>query len=125
MCRRGKSSYPRFVSTLSRVTRITGTCHSVWTPNQGSELILPSSLPVRRWSRVIKAPGGSQLHSVADAESLKKALKDRQSELVSLSDNLVDVVWGSNRPARTLNPVSLLSTKFSGILHDRVVPTPC
>lgn len=60
-----------------------------------------------------------------DAESLKKALKDRQSELVSLSENLVDAVWGSDRPARTLNPVFPLSIEFSGALCDEVAPTPC
>ena len=57
-----------------------------------------------------------------DAESLKKALKDRQSGLVSLSDNLVDTVWGSDRPARTLNPVFPLSIEFSGIVCDTVSP---
>lgn len=59
-----------------------------------------------------------------DAESLKKSLKDRQSELVSLSDNLVDIIWGSDRPARNLNPVFPLSVEFAGIICDKVVQTP-
>ncbi|KAF9653718.1 Creatinase/aminopeptidase [Thelephora ganbajun] len=60
----------------------------------------------------------STLISASDAESLKKSLKDRQSELVSLSDNLVDIAWGSDRPARTLNPVYPLSTEFAGQSHE-------
>lgn len=58
------------------------------------------------------------LISAADAEPLKKSLKDRQSELVSLSDNLVDIVWGSDRPARTLNHVFPLSIEFTGQTHE-------
>lgn len=64
-------------------------------------------------------------HSLVDAESLKKSLKDRKSELVSLSDNLVDAVWGSDRPPRTLNAVFPLSKEFTGTIYDKVFQTPC
>jgi Xaa-Pro aminopeptidase len=60
-----------------------------------------------------------------DAEALKKSLKDRQSELVSLSENLVDAVWGADRPARVLSPVFSLSMEFSGTICDEVLSTPC
>jgi len=60
---------------------------------------------------------------VVDAESLKKSLKDRKSELVSLSENLVDIVWGSKRPARNLNAVFPLSIKFTGIIRDKLLQT--
>lgn len=60
-----------------------------------------------------------------DAESLKKSLKGRQSELVSLSQNLVDIVWGSDRPARDLNHVFPLSIEFTGIDRPGFVLLPC
>lgn len=65
-----------------------------------------------------------RLRWVADAESLKKSLKDRQSELVSLSNNLVDLVWGSDRPPRSLNPVFPLSMKFTGTVGSKVALIP-
>ncbi|KAF9788041.1 Creatinase/aminopeptidase [Thelephora terrestris] len=54
----------------------------------------------------------------SDAESVKKSLKGRQSELVSLSENLVDIVWGTDRPARSLNHVFPLPIKFTGQSHE-------
>jgi len=60
---------------------------------------------------------------VVDAESLKRSLKDRKSELVSLSENLVDIVWGSKRPARNLNAVFPLPIKFTGIIRDKLLQT--
>lgn len=60
---------------------------------------------------------------VVDAESLKKSLNDRKSELVSLSENLVDIVWGSKRPARDLNAVFPLSIEFTGIICYKLLQT--
>ncbi|KZS97160.1 Creatinase/aminopeptidase, partial [Sistotremastrum niveocremeum HHB9708] len=54
------------------------------------------------------------LISALDANSLKSSLKPHGSQLVELDTNLVDQVWGSSRPARTLNPIVPLDVKFSG-----------
>jgi Xaa-Pro aminopeptidase len=50
----------------------------------------------------------------ADAETLKKSLEPCNSELVSLEQNLVDIVWGQERPARPKSKVFPLDTKYSG-----------
>ncbi|KAI9568021.1 Creatinase/aminopeptidase [Boletus coccyginus] len=47
-----------------------------------------------------------------DAQTLKKSLG--KSELVSLSQNPVDIVWGSERPQRPKNPVFALGVEYSG-----------
>lgn len=36
--------------------------------------------------------------------------------LVAVTHNLVDIVWGSERPSRPTNPLLVLSTKYSGLL---------
>jgi Xaa-Pro aminopeptidase len=59
----------------------------------------------------------SKLISAVDAESLKKALEPRHSELVSLETNLVDVVWGQERPPRPKSKVFPLYVKYSGRSH--------
>ncbi|KAM5541777.1 hypothetical protein V8D89_004506 [Ganoderma adspersum] len=56
------------------------------------------------------------LIAAADAETIQKALEPKKSELVSLSKNLVDLVW-SDRPSRPANTVSPLEVKFSGKSH--------
>uniref|UniRef100_A0A5K1K3G7 Peptidase M24 domain-containing protein n=1 Tax=Ganoderma boninense TaxID=34458 RepID=A0A5K1K3G7_9APHY len=56
------------------------------------------------------------LIAAADAEVIQKALEPKQSELVSLPKNLVDLVW-SDRPSRPANTVSPLEVKFSGKSH--------
>jgi hypothetical protein len=56
----------------------------------------------------------AQVNIIGDAESLKQSLATRESELVSLSDNLVDLVWGSDRPARPKSVIFPLDIKFSG-----------
>jgi len=43
-----------------------------------------------------------------DAESLTKQLAPKHSERVSLKENLVDIVWGEDRPSR---PMCSISTK--------------
>jgi Xaa-Pro aminopeptidase len=47
-----------------------------------------------------------------DAQALKKSLG--KSELVHLSQNPVDIVWGSERPQRPKNPIFPLDVKYSG-----------
>ncbi|KAH7924378.1 Creatinase/aminopeptidase [Leucogyrophana mollusca] len=56
----------------------------------------------------------SSLISAVDAESLKKSLEPRKSELVALEKNPVDVVWGTERPERPKNQVFSLDVKFAG-----------
>jgi Xaa-Pro aminopeptidase len=58
---------------------------------------------------------GSWIHCVlADADTLKKSLQPRNSELVSLEQNLVDIVWAREKPARPKSKVFPLDTKYSG-----------
>jgi len=52
-------------------------------------------------------------------------LKDHQSKLIPLSDNLVDIVWGSDRPARALNHVFPLLIEFTGITPPEVARLLC
>jgi Xaa-Pro aminopeptidase len=55
---------------------------------------------------------------LADAETLNKSLSSKNSELVSLSQNLVDTIW-EDRPARPASLVFHLEEKYSGkIIHS-------
>ncbi|KAG9311846.1 Creatinase/aminopeptidase [Chiua virens] len=56
------------------------------------------------------------IQTLADAQSLKNSLG--KSELVPLSQNPVDIVWGSERPRRPKNPVFALNVKYSGLNHS-------
>lgn len=49
-----------------------------------------------------------------DAESLKKSLEPRKSEIVSIDKNLVDIIWSQERPERPKNKIFPLETKYSG-----------
>lgn len=49
-----------------------------------------------------------------DADSLKKSLFPKESKLVLLDKNLVDIVWGDARPPRPQSKVFPLDTKYSG-----------
>lgn len=51
--------------------------------------------------------------SIGDAKSLESDLKAKESTLVP-TPNLVDKVWGKERPARPSNPVFPLEEKYSG-----------
>ncbi|KAJ8688718.1 hypothetical protein PTI98_013477 [Pleurotus ostreatus] len=57
------------------------------------------------------------LISAVDAENLTKSLAPRGSALVSLPHNIVDLVWGQDRPPRPSAPVSHLDTKYAGEAH--------
>lgn len=52
--------------------------------------------------------------SADDAQDIRKDLEPKKSELVLLESNLVDEVWGSERPARPHNAVFHLDEKYSG-----------
>ncbi|KAI0777354.1 Creatinase/aminopeptidase [Trametes elegans] len=56
------------------------------------------------------------LIAASDADSIQKALEPKQSELVSLPQNLVDLVW-PDRPPRPANKVFPLDVKYSGQSH--------
>ena len=45
---------------------------------------------------------------------LLQALESSGQELVAVSVNLVDVVWGSDRPSPPCNPLLILPLKYSG-----------
>ena len=63
-------------------------------------------------SRCHKIP--SNHHHVVDAESLKKSLEPRKSEIVSIVKNLVDIVWSQERPERPKSKIFPLEIKYSG-----------
>jgi Xaa-Pro aminopeptidase len=53
-----------------------------------------------------------------DAENLRKSLQPRNTELVSIDKNLVDVVWAQERPARPKSKIFSLNVKYSGELSE-------
>ena len=53
------------------------------------------------------------LITAVDVDPIQSALKERDSQIVSLSKNLVDLVW-TDRPPRPANKVFPLDTKYSG-----------
>ncbi|KIJ22785.1 hypothetical protein M422DRAFT_39923, partial [Sphaerobolus stellatus SS14] len=55
------------------------------------------------------------LITAVDAKSLKDTLASKQSELVPLSVNLVDEIWGKDRPARPSNLVFPLEVTYAGV----------
>jgi Xaa-Pro aminopeptidase len=50
----------------------------------------------------------------ADAKDIKSSLEKRKSTLVSIRKNLVDLVWGAEKPKRPTNPVIVHGIKFAG-----------
>lgn len=58
----------------------------------------------------------STLITAVDADPIQSALKERDSQIVALSKNLVDLVW-TDRPARPASKVFPLDTKYSGEHH--------
>ncbi|KAJ2801386.1 hypothetical protein H4R20_003693 [Coemansia guatemalensis] len=71
---------------------------------------LPEGTRVGVDPTVIAAPEG---------EHIKKALQAKGSggDLVSIEENLVDKVWGSERPAQPKNEVFVQEMKYAGELH--------
>ncbi|KAI0674634.1 Creatinase/aminopeptidase [Trametes maxima] len=57
------------------------------------------------------------LIAASDADGIQKALESKESELISLPKNLVDLVW-PGRPPRPANKVFPLDVKHSGRSHS-------
>ncbi|MFA5899814.1 MAG: aminopeptidase P family protein [Hyphomicrobium sp.] len=55
-----------------------------------------------------------RLHTIAEVERLEAALAPRGIKLVPTSRNLVDRVWGGERPAAPKDPIWVHPAKFSG-----------
>jgi Xaa-Pro aminopeptidase len=55
-----------------------------------------------------------RLHTVGEIERLEAALKTKDIKLRPVSRNLVDRLWGRERPAAPSNPVSVQPLKFAG-----------
>ncbi|KAL4078159.1 peptidase M24, structural domain-containing protein [Scleroderma yunnanense] len=52
--------------------------------------------------------------AATEALELKKSLQSRSSELVTLVQNPIDIVWGLERPQRPKNKVFVLDLKYAG-----------
>ncbi|CAG8638818.1 11095_t:CDS:2 [Ambispora leptoticha] len=52
-----------------------------------------------------------------DARSLSESLEKVGSTLVSTDENLVDSVWGKDKPTPAANPVTMLALRYSGRSH--------
>ena len=55
--------------------------------------------------------------AVAEARKLAEKIKKRGGELVGATANLVDIVWGADRPSRPKEKVTALDIQFSGKHH--------
>ena len=53
-------------------------------------------------------------HDIGNARELVETLKKSGSSLVAVQDNLVDLVWGKDRPQRPSEPVKVHPDKFAG-----------
>lgn len=56
----------------------------------------------------------SMLISHTEVETLEASLHDRGSSLICSSDNLIDQVWGSERPILSQNPIYLHPLEYCG-----------
>ncbi|KAJ1668498.1 hypothetical protein IW140_000330 [Coemansia sp. RSA 1813] len=54
------------------------------------------------------------LLSASEGEQIKRALNARGSDLVGIEQNLIDLVWGEDRPERPKDKAFVLDTKFTG-----------
>ncbi|CAO3666613.1 unnamed protein product [Rhizopus stolonifer] len=76
---------------------------------------------------VQRLPPGSRigmdttLTTVSDGRELKEQLKEVQSEIVPVSPNPVDVVWGSDRPQRSHDPLFIHPIEFAGESHQEKI----
>ena len=52
---------------------------------------------------------------ISGHRKLSKQIKPKGGQLKHVKENLVDMVWGSDRPSRPLNPVRILDVAFSGM----------
>ncbi|KAJ1742907.1 hypothetical protein LPJ68_001502 [Coemansia sp. RSA 1086] len=62
------------------------------------------------------------LMTATEANELKEKLQARgNGDLVAIEDNLVDIVWGKDRPERPKNTVFIHDIKYAGESHDSKV----
>lgn len=114
MYRRGKSSCQRSVHRFYRLLLklIFEFKHLEEKTRVGID---PTLISAGMWhSATFHATSSTYSISSGDAGSLKKSLASRQSELISLPVNLVDVVWGSDRPPKPKCKIFPLDIKFAG-----------
>ncbi|ORZ41168.1 peptidase M24, structural domain-containing protein [Catenaria anguillulae PL171] len=52
--------------------------------------------------------------AVKPGDTLRSALSAKGHHMVPVATNLVDKVWGADRPAKPCNPLTILDTKYSG-----------
>ncbi len=63
-----------------------------------------------------------RLHTVSEIERLEAALKPKGIKLKALGRNLVDRLWGRDRPHPPVNPVTMHPLKFAGrAAEDKIV----
>lgn len=77
--------------------------------------MLLSSRPVSWASSSLSLARFPDTHTQGDAKKLAEKIKKKGGkELKPISENLVDLVWGSDRPARPNNPVATHPIQFAG-----------
>nr|CAG8643857.1 6465_t:CDS:10 [Entrophospora candida] len=62
-----------------------------------------------------------QLISTSDAKSLNESLGRIGSKMAYIDDNLVDLVWGDDRPPFPKNPVTVLPLKYAGCSRNEKI----
>ncbi|XP_032963987.1 xaa-Pro aminopeptidase 2 isoform X4 [Rhinolophus ferrumequinum] len=77
------------------------------------------TFPIVNWLLTNISAGGRigfdpSLFSIGSWESYNKSLQDSGRELVSITANLVDLVWGSERPPVPSEPIYILQEAFTG-----------
>ena len=79
-------------------------------------LIRPCSLPVSEHNISYELGWGTLLKKiyVADARKLAETLQKNGSSLVGIQQNLVDLVWGKDRPAAPRELVKVHPVKYAG-----------
>lgn len=77
-------------------------------------------VPTReKWLNKVLSPSSKvgidpKLITVTAAKVLKETLSKSSHILASIEDNLVDAVWGKERPAMPHNVVNVLDVKYAG-----------
>nr|CAG8651859.1 7571_t:CDS:10 [Entrophospora candida] len=61
-----------------------------------------------------------QLISTSDAKSLNESLGRIGSKMAYIDDNLVDLVWGDDRPPFPKDPVTVLPLKYADVLYNPI-----
>ncbi|CAJ0842297.1 2791_t:CDS:2, partial [Entrophospora sp. SA101] len=62
-----------------------------------------------------------QLISTSDAKSLNESLGRIGSKMAYIDDNLVDLVWGDDRPPFPKNPITVLPLKYAGCSRNEKI----